>query len=80
MEIKPPNGMSMEQFEQAVVAAFDSYGNTRGYEANPQVPSNEGNCNTFPSGLLIEAGVKVEDLPQNLPGIDWGWPDPQPIP
>lgn len=80
IEIQPPKGMTMEQFERAVVAAFDAYKNTRDYEASPEVSDSEGNCNTFSSGILVDAGVSTKNLPRNLPGVDWGWPDPQPIP
>lgn len=80
IEIRPPSGMTMEQFERAVIAAFDAYQDTRDYEASPEVWYGEGNCNTFSSGMLVSAGVQPKDLPANLPGVDWGWPDPQPIP
>jgi len=74
--VRPPNGLSMEEFERSVLDAFESYESGRLHYNSLDFNFSGRNSNAFASGLLSEAGVDIETLPPVV-GLDmFGWGDP----
>jgi hypothetical protein len=74
--VRPPDGLSMEEFERRVLDAFESYESGRLHYNNVDFNFSGRNSNAFASGLLNDAGVDLETLPP-IVGLDmFGWGDP----
>jgi len=75
--ITPPNGMTMEEFDNAVINAAQSLGK-EGIMKYAIIPFNElqGNCNTSTSTILFKAGVskkQLQSIGSLVPGIKTGF-------
>lgn len=75
--IAPPQGMSSDEFDQAVINVAESYGNNEQftYHLNPTTETT-GNCNSSTSTVLYKAGLskeQIKNIGENIPGIKWGW-------
>ncbi len=75
--ISPPQGMSSDEFDQAVINVAESYGNNEQftYHLNPTTETT-GNCNSSTSTVLYKAGLskeQIKNIGENIPGIKWGW-------
>ena len=75
--IAPPQGMSSDEFDQAVINVAESYGNNEQftYHLNPTTETT-GNCNSSTSTVLYKAGLskeQIKNISENIPGIKWGW-------
>ncbi|MDE6018001.1 MAG: RHS repeat-associated core domain-containing protein [Muribaculaceae bacterium] len=75
--INPPDGMTQEDFDNAVKDIANSFGNQEGisYSLNTSYPL-DGNCNSSTYTILHKAGVSEEVLMQldkQIQGLHWGW-------
>lgn len=82
IKINPPEGMTVNDFDQSVINTAESFGD------NPEITYNlypssstEGNCNSSTSTILHKAGVSkkdIEKIGKDIKGIKWGWGDIKP--
>ena len=75
--ISPPQDMSSDEFDQAVINVAESYGNNEQftYHLNPTTETT-GNCNSSTSTILYKAGLskeQIKSIGEDIPGIKWGW-------
>ena len=76
--INPPNGMSEEEFDNAVIETSETFGNMPGiqYSLYPGDDDTLGNCNTSSTTLLLKAGASKEQIDiieSQMPGLHWGF-------
>ena len=80
IEVASPTGTSMEQFEQNVIEAFDSYNNDAEYDSVPYM-SDGFNSNSLASGILTAAGAETTmPTDEQLDGANPGWNQPVTLP
>lgn len=75
--INPPEGMSQDDFDKAVIEVAESFGNQDaiGYYLTA-TPELSGNCNSSSSTILNKAGISTEELQKiesEIPGHRWGF-------
>ncbi|MDE6695409.1 MAG: hypothetical protein K2K25_00855 [Muribaculaceae bacterium] len=82
IKIDPPEGLSSDDFDNAVIEVANSYGDQEGITYHFATSSETtGNCNTSTSTILFKAGVSKENLSKirsKIPGLDWGFGDIKP--
>lgn len=74
--VQPPDGLSMEEFEQRVLDAFESYESGSLFYNNMDADFHGKNSNAFTSGVLDSAGVDLGSLPPIMDLGMPGWGDP----
>jgi len=79
VELTPPEGQTMEQFEANVIEAFQSYPNNQPYGPTGS-GSGEYNSNGLASGILEAAGADSEEIGGELRGWHPGWGKGVPLP
>ena len=80
--IMPPQGLTISEFDEAVIRSGNSFGSVEGiiYTINAN-SSTSGNCNSSSSTLLYKAGLTKSDIlliREKIPGIKWGFGDIKP--
>jgi hypothetical protein len=88
-KINTPKGLTDEQFRNNIDKAFNSYENgTLDYSATASKPSENGNCNSSTTTLLVKSGVPLQQIskidPNGYnPGIgivnNWAPKPPKPV-
>ena len=68
--VKPPKGMTEDEFDKKVINEAKMFGNENNFRYSI-IPTkdNEGNCNTSSSTILYKAGVSIEQLNDYRKGI-----------
>jgi hypothetical protein len=81
LDVTPPEGQSMEQFEENVIQGYLSYDGKVPYDWAPD--EGEGNSNSLASGILDAAGASA-NKPDLTCWISWlcnvGWETPVKLP
>lgn len=76
-KVPAPDGMSMEEFEQRILAAYTAYAESGLVPYDRDGADFHGkNSNAFASGLLAAAGADVDSLPPVVRLLTPGWGDP----
>ncbi len=75
-KLEPPVGMTVEEFDQALVDAFVEYQDNLPYHGIPYW-TNGYNSNGFASGLIEAAGGKRPKLPGIVGAVGWNKPVPK---
>ena len=75
--VRPPQGVSSDEFDNEVIRVAESFGN------NPNITYNfaptselQGNCNSSTSTILIKSGTsekEMERIKNKIPGLSWGF-------